>query len=135
MNLLLLFNLCALISLATDAIGEVNSSCCDTTMPQLTGNSSDAVIDDLLDDLINEVNKLENEEVDVRNYTKLTLFALLLIAFIFIKIKCARLIDWLNKKKKRQNENITIQELNYNVIDHEHQAQSVHGRTNRIDME
>ncbi|AAR28915.1 ORF151 [Leucania separata nucleopolyhedrovirus] len=143
MNLRLLFNLCALISFATDAKGQENRSCHDssnTTMPSLMngggGNASDVVIDDLLDELINEVSKLENEEVDVRNYTKLTLFALLLIAVIFIKIKCARLIEWLNRNKKnRNNENITIQELNYNIIDHEHPTQPVHGRTNRINME
>lgn len=132
MNLFVLFNLCAFISLATSALGEENTTCnssCTTLLAR--SNDSHRVINALLDEIINEVTKLEDEEAHAHNYTKLTLFVLLLLLVIFIKLKFARLSGWFKSRRKPTTDNITIQELNYNVVDsNEHASQPVLVRSN-----
>nr|UQV25664.1 hypothetical protein [Spodoptera litura nucleopolyhedrovirus]WML75191.1 hypothetical protein KBIHDJOI_00018 [Spodoptera littoralis nucleopolyhedrovirus]WOC30984.1 hypothetical protein GACBDANE_00009 [Spodoptera litura nucleopolyhedrovirus] len=114
-----------IIIVVFDGGGESSSSSNDSIENVLQHNSSIRIIDNLFDEILEEVARLENEEEHAHNYTKITLFVSLLMFIIFIKLKCPRVSEWFNKSKRRNRrnsrDNITIQELNY-TVNHEHES-------------
>ncbi|QNV47776.1 hypothetical protein [Alphabaculovirus altersperidaniae] len=97
---------------------------------------SDKDIDSIFAIIMNEISKIEKTESSDVNYTKIIIGLLILITIFTLKTKIYRISTcWRRKKQQRRwfksyndvnddapLENITIQELNYNVIaDNRHQ--------------
>lgn len=89
---------------------------------------SDKDIDNIFAVIMNEISKIEKSESSDVNYTKIIIGLLVLITLFTLKTKIYRVSTccWCRKKSLLQRrlttldaqplENITIQELNYNVI-------------------
>jgi hypothetical protein len=105
---------------------------------------SDKDIDNIFAVIMHEISKIEKSESSDVNYTKIIIGLLILITLFTLKTKIYRVSTccWRRKKLQQQQqqqqrrlhtldaqplENITIQELNYNVIaDHHHNRLNNH---------
>lgn len=89
--------------------------------PNVTLHDTNQDIDSLFALIMNEINKIEKYESNDISYTKMILGILLLMTLFTLKTKIYRGCECCVRRKKRLKsddvplENITIQELNYNV--------------------
>ncbi|AXU41616.1 ORF18 [Spodoptera eridania nucleopolyhedrovirus] len=92
---------------------------------------TDKDIDNIFAVIMDEISKIEKTESSDVNYTKIIIGLLILITLFTLKTKIYRISTCWRRKKQRNLkngggadeiplENITIQELNYNVISDPH---------------